>query len=170
MSPTEGQLTLAELEPPTPTAAASEKPEAGSPQRGFEPTSEQRAAIAARERDAFLDAGAGSGKTTVLVDRYCEAVASDGVEVDRILAFTFTERAAAEMRSRVRRELIAGARATREAGDPLRAAELQSAARAPERAWVAEAVVHHGQSAESQAGGENARQHGRAHGVERALR
>ena len=136
MSPTEGQLTLAELEPPPAAPAEGEKPEAGSPQRGFEPTAEQRAAIAARERDAFLEAGAGSGKTTVLVDRYCEAVAEDGVEVDRILAFTFTERAAAEMRSRVRRELIAGARATREAGDPLRAAELQSAARATERAWV----------------------------------
>ena len=44
---------------------------------------EQAAAIAARERDAFLEAGAGTGKTTVLVDRYCEAVAEDGVEVDR---------------------------------------------------------------------------------------
>ena len=102
MSPTEGQLTLAELEPPPAGGGGRREPEAGSPQRGFEPTAEQRAAIAARERDAFLEAGAGSGKTTVLVDRYCEAVAEDGVEVDRILAFTFTERAAAEMRSRVR--------------------------------------------------------------------
>ena len=59
----------------------------------------------ARAATLFLEAGAGSGKTTVLVDRYCAAVADDGVEVERILAFTFTERAAAEMRTRIRREL-----------------------------------------------------------------
>ncbi len=72
----------------------------------------------------------------MLVDRYCAAVADDRVAVDRILAFTFTERAAAEMRTRVRRELIARARALRVAGDEHGADELQAAARATERAWV----------------------------------
>ena len=72
----------------------------------------------------------------MLVDRYCAAVADDGVEVERILAFTFTERAAAEMRTRVRRELAARARATRAGGDVARADELLRAARATERAWV----------------------------------
>ena len=64
------------------------------------------------------------------------AVADDGVEVDRILAFTFTERAAAEMRSRVRRELMARERKLRAGGDETRADELRRAARATERAWV----------------------------------
>jgi ATP-dependent exoDNAse (exonuclease V) beta subunit len=104
--------------------------------RGFEPTAEQARAIASRERDAFMEAGAGSGKTTVLVDRYCAAIAGDGVEVDRILAFTFTERAAAEMRTRIRRELVTRSRRLRDAGDEARADELLRAARATERAWV----------------------------------
>ena len=101
-----------------------------------DPTAEQRAAIAARERDAFLEAGAGTGKTTVLVDRYCAAVLDDGVEVERILAFTFTERAAAEMRTRIRRELMRRSRALRAEGESERADELLRAARASERAWV----------------------------------
>ena len=135
MSALDGQLNLLDLEPTAPEPAAPAEP-AAPPPRAFEPTGEQRDAIAARERDTFLEAGAGSGKTTVLVDRYCAAVADDGVPVDRILAFTFTERAAAEMRTRVRRELIARARALRAAGDEVRADELQAAARATERAWV----------------------------------
>jgi ATP-dependent exoDNAse (exonuclease V) beta subunit len=133
-----GQLALAGLEPPEdepPPEPAVEAPAA--PAHGdFEPTAEQAAAIAARERDAFLEAGAGSGKTTVLVDRYVAAIAEDGVEVDRILAFTFTERAAAEMRTRIRRALVARSRAAREAGDEPGADELLRAARATERAWV----------------------------------
>ena len=112
----------------------AEAPAPAAPER--ELTTEQLAAIAARERDAFLEAGAGTGKTTVLVDRYCAAVLDDGVEVERILAFTFTERAAAEMRTRIRRELMRRSRALREEGDTERADELLRAARASERAWV----------------------------------
>ena len=62
------------------------------------PTLEQAEAIGNRDRDVFLEAGAGTGKTRVLVERYCDAIAVDGVEPERILAFTFTEKAAAEMR------------------------------------------------------------------------
>ena len=136
MSQIAGQLSLTELEdgPPPEVNGAAARGDVG--RTGHPPTAEQAAAIAARDRDAFLEAGAGTGKTTVLVDRYCAAVAEDGVEVDRILAFTFTERAAAEMRTRVRRELTARARATREAGDSARADELLKDARATERAWV----------------------------------
>ena len=70
-----------------------------------EPTPEQRAAIATRDRDVLLEAGAGTGKTGVLVDRYCDAVELDGVSPDGILAFTFTDRAAAQLRGRIRDEL-----------------------------------------------------------------
>ena len=69
------------------------------------PTREQADAIEARDRDVLLDAGAGTGKTRVLVERYCEAAITDAVGIDGILAFTFTERAASELRARIRAEL-----------------------------------------------------------------
>ena len=83
-------------------------------------TAEQRRAIAAREGDLLLDASAGSGKTSVLVERFARAVVKDGVEVGAMLAITFTEKAAAELRDRIRarlRALGAGeqARATEDA-------------------------------------------------------
>ena len=55
-------------------------------------------------RTLFVEAGAGSGKTTVLVSRVCALVES-GVDLTKIAAITFTEKAAAELRVRVREEL-----------------------------------------------------------------
>ena len=66
-------------------------------------TPEQRAAIADRGRASLLAAGAGSGKTAVMVERFAEAVLHDGVAVGSILTLTFTEKAAAELRERIRR-------------------------------------------------------------------
>ncbi len=96
-------------------------------------TSEQAAAVATRDHDVFCEAGAGTGKTRVLVNRYCRAVADDGVEIEGILAITFTERAGAELRGRVRAELMSRSRA---ADDPARRRELATLARATERSWV----------------------------------
>jgi ATP-dependent exoDNAse (exonuclease V) beta subunit len=70
-----------------------------------EPTPEQAAAIASRGRDVLLEAGAGSGKTGVMVDRYCRLACDAGLSPDSILAFTFTDKAAAELRQRIRAEL-----------------------------------------------------------------
>jgi ATP-dependent exoDNAse (exonuclease V) beta subunit len=70
-----------------------------------EPTPEQAAAIAVRGRDVLLEAGAGTGKTGVMVDRYCRLVCDSGLAPDSILAFTFTDKAAAELRQRIRTEL-----------------------------------------------------------------
>ena len=70
-----------------------------------EPTPEQAAAIAVRGKDVLLEAGAGTGKTGVMVDRYCRLVCDAGLAPEAILAFTFTERAAAELRQRIRAEL-----------------------------------------------------------------
>ncbi|WP_407726528.1 UvrD-helicase domain-containing protein [Rhodococcoides fascians] len=53
----------------------------------------------------FVEAGAGSGKTHSLVERICHLVLVDGIELDRIAAITFTEKAAAELRERVRTHL-----------------------------------------------------------------
>jgi ATP-dependent helicase/nuclease subunit A len=69
------------------------------------PTPEQEAAIAARGRDLLVEAGAGSGKTGVMVDRYCRLVCEEDVSPDAVLAFTFTDKAAAELRQRIRAEI-----------------------------------------------------------------
>jgi ATP-dependent exoDNAse (exonuclease V) beta subunit len=80
--------------------------EAGSvPDQAPDWTDEQRSAIERREGDLLLDASAGSGKTSVLVERFVRAVLEDGVAVEAILTITFTEKAAAEMRDRIRARL-----------------------------------------------------------------
>jgi ATP-dependent exoDNAse (exonuclease V) beta subunit len=86
------------------------------------PTPEQRAAIEARGRDLLLEAGAGSGKTGVMVERYVRLVVDEGVSPDAVLAFTFTDKAAAELRARVRAEL--SRRAAGEGAAAVRAAAL----------------------------------------------
>jgi ATP-dependent helicase/nuclease subunit A len=72
---------------------------------GREWTAEQSAAIERRHGEVLLDAGAGSGKTSVLVERFVAHVLADGVAVGQILAITFTEKAAAELRERIRTRL-----------------------------------------------------------------
>ena len=69
-------------------------------------TEEQRRAIARRDGDLLLDAAAGSGKTSVLVERFVASVLTDGVDVGAILTITFTEKAAAELRDRIRTRLV----------------------------------------------------------------
>src|SRR5436190_9438577 len=99
-------------------------------------TPEQRRAIGARDRDVLLEAGAGTGKTRVLVERYCAAAEAEEDGVDAIVAFTFTERAAAELRHRIRTELGRRAEEARGAGDAERAERLEGLARDGERAWI----------------------------------
>ncbi len=84
--------------------------EAAAPERT--PTPEQAAAIEARAHNVLLEAGAGSGKTGVMVERYVSLVVDEGVLPDAVLAFTFTDKAAAELRARVRAELARRATGT----------------------------------------------------------
>ena len=70
-----------------------------------EPNAEQRAAIEARG-NVFVSAGAGTGKTLVLVERFANAVCDEGLDVGSVLVITYTERAAGELRGRIRRELL----------------------------------------------------------------
>jgi len=81
---------------------------AGAPPSGDGPalTVEQEQAIARRAEPLLVSAAAGSGKTSVLVERFVRAVREDGVAPGRILAITFTERAAGELRERVRARLL----------------------------------------------------------------
>jgi ATP-dependent helicase/nuclease subunit A len=69
-------------------------------------TEEQEHAAARRHGPLALSAGAGSGKTSVLVERFVRAVREDGVAPAQILAITFTERAAGELRERIRARLL----------------------------------------------------------------
>src|SRR5439155_26442355 len=66
--------------------------------------SEQRRAVQLA-RLVFVSAGAGTGKTKVLVERFARAVCDEGVDVESILVITYTEKAAGELRSRIRAEL-----------------------------------------------------------------
>ena len=54
-------------------------------------TPQQLAAIERRDGSLLVRAGAGTGKTSVLVERFVRSVLDDGHPVDTILAITFTE-------------------------------------------------------------------------------
>src|SRR5581483_5736964 len=56
---------------PEQLALLAAEPDLEREDQGFSPTPAQRDAIARRDRDVFTEAGAGSGKTGVLVERYC---------------------------------------------------------------------------------------------------
>ena len=71
-------------------------------------TAEQRAAVAAGPGPVRVVAGPGTGKTTVIVERFLRLVA-EGVDPSRILLVTFTERAAREMRGRLEARLASDA-------------------------------------------------------------
>jgi ATP-dependent helicase/nuclease subunit A len=80
---------------------------------------QQQAAIDARG-SVFVAAGAGTGKTSVLVERFARSVVDDGLDVDSLLVITYTDRAAGELRGRIRERLL-------ELGHPQLARELDGA-------------------------------------------
>lgn len=48
-----------------------------------------------------VEAGAGTGKTTLLIDRLCLALVAQNIPAPRLVALTFTEKAAAEIKTRL---------------------------------------------------------------------
>ncbi|MDR0291557.1 MAG: UvrD-helicase domain-containing protein, partial [Elusimicrobium sp.] len=58
-------------------------------------------AVTAAGKNIAVEAGAGTGKTTLLINRLCFLIAARGVAAERIVALTFTEKAAAEIKLRL---------------------------------------------------------------------
>ena len=65
----------------------------------------QREAVLHKDGPIMIVAGAGSGKTKVLTTRIAHLMSAHGVDAFNILALTFTNKAAAEMKERVEKIL-----------------------------------------------------------------
>lgn len=74
----------------------------GAPRPDLSP---RQAAAVTAAGTVLVDAGAGSGKTTVLVERYVRALTERNLQPSQVLAVTFTNRAAGELRERIRARL-----------------------------------------------------------------
>ncbi len=68
-------------------------------------TNTQRKAVETVDRNVYVSAGAGTGKTRVLVERFLYLIERELARPHEILAITFTEKAAQEMKARIARRL-----------------------------------------------------------------
>ncbi len=68
-------------------------------------TLEQSAAIEAQGK-TIVSASAGSGKTTVMIEKMIRLICEQGVDVTQILAVTYTKKAAASMKDKLRKALV----------------------------------------------------------------
>ena len=115
-----GQMSLFAVAAPAPRrentarsaqASPRDRPEAPAP-AGDRAQPRQQAAVEAQENAIAVVAGPGTGKTKTLVARIAHLIAVRGVKPDEITAVTFTNQAAAELRTRLAQQL-GGKRAMR---------------------------------------------------------
>ncbi len=67
----------------------------------FKPNKAQVSAIHEEGANILVSAGAGSGKTTVLVERVLRMIISEQVDIDTLIIITFTRAAAANMKEKI---------------------------------------------------------------------
>ena len=65
-------------------------------------TTNQRDAILHNNGNMLVSASAGSGKTMVVIQRMLRLIIENGVSIDKILAVTFTNAAASEMKEKLK--------------------------------------------------------------------
>lgn len=65
----------------------------------------QLKAINTRDKNITVSASAGAGKTTLLIERLRRRIINDRLSIDQILAMTFTEKAAADMKNKLSKSL-----------------------------------------------------------------
>jgi len=66
---------------------------------------ENQTAALSRDKNIAVTAGAGTGKTLILVERYLDILINEDVDIRELLAITFTNKAAAEMLNRVAQKI-----------------------------------------------------------------
>ena len=76
-------------------------PKSASP-KGLEDAAQRERIVSELDRNVVIEAAAGTGKTTELVHRIVAVLARGRTTVDRIVAMTFTEKAAGEIKLRIR--------------------------------------------------------------------
>ncbi len=94
------------------SAAVPETTSAPAPKPELKFSPAQQAVIDSRNKNLLVSASAGAGKTAVLVERLCQLVLKERISISSILAMTFTEDAAREMKTRLKQRLM------QQSGDP----------------------------------------------------
>ena len=77
-------------------------------------TSDQLKAIDSRGENIIVSAQAGAGKTQVLVERIIRLIRQEKIDIDSMLIVTFTNKAAYEMKDRIKKQIISSMEEDRE--------------------------------------------------------
>ncbi|MCK5558244.1 MAG: UvrD-helicase domain-containing protein, partial [Candidatus Hydrogenedentes bacterium] len=96
-------------------------------------TEQQKTAIEKVDADVCVISGAGCGKTSVLVERFVHILERGKANVSEIAAITFTEKAALEMKERIRKACL---ERMREAASPEEAFRWETYGREVENARI----------------------------------